>query len=713
VEKAPLCLISWCIVFSCAFLTGCSAHKADNAGYGDALFVNNALLSDNNDGADSPAYGRSYGEQHFSPLTQVNDETVGKLGLVWYMDLEPGNANTQPVEVGGVLYFSYGLSVVRAIDAKTGKLLWTYDSKTGERASAKLRQGWGIRGIAYWDGKVYTGTGDGRLIAINAKTGREVWAVDTVDPADGLYITGAPRVFDGKIIIGNGGGDSASIRGYVTTYDAETGKLLWRFFTVPGDPSKGFEDKTQEMAAKTWHGEWWKYGGGGNDWNSFTYDAQSNTILIGTGNGAPYNYKVRSAGKGDNLFLSSIVALNADTGAYKWHYQVTPADDWDYDACLDMALADMKIGGQIRKVVVTAQKNGFVYLIDRTNGKLISAGQFAKVTWATKIDIATGRPVTVASAHFPNGKPFELWPSMRGAHSVMPMSFSPKTGLAYIPKLESGVIYSDQGITAANWKRTPGNADDEALNIRFDVKNSLQNTSSLLAWDPLTQKKAWEVKTIGGWNGGTMVTAGNLVFQGQLNGRLSAYSADKGKELWHFDAQNAVLSAPITFKFDGNQYVTVIVGMGSSPIGIASALGGLTFDYRTQKRRILTFMLNGKAVLPAAEPPFKIKSIDDPGYRAHDALAGQGAVVFGRRCTICHGVDAVAAGGAPDLRASAVPQDKDSFAQIVSGGGLVTSGMPKFDNLSALELESVRQYIRSRADDLRSGKQSNKPSMLK
>jgi quinohemoprotein ethanol dehydrogenase len=330
------------------------------------------------------------------------------------------------------------MSVVRAVDSVTGKVLWQYDPHAGEKADGELRVQWGIRGIAYWNDKVYTGTADGRLLAINARTGQLVWSAQTHEKGDGRYITGAPRVFDSKIIIGHGGADTANVRAYVTTYDAETGRQLWRFFLVPGNPKNGFEDKAQKLAAKTWTGEWWKYGGGGTAWNAFTYDPDTNTILIGTGIGAPWNQKVRSPGGGDNLFLCSIVALDASTGAYKWHYQVNPGETWDYNAAMDLELADLTIDSRPRKVLLSAPKNGFFYVIDRLNGKLISAENYTKVTWASKIDLTTGRPVEVPGARFPNGEDFELWANFNGSHSWMPMAFSPQTRLVYIPVLHGG-----------------------------------------------------------------------------------------------------------------------------------------------------------------------------------------------------------------------------------------------------------------------------------
>ena len=667
----------------------------------DGVAAANRLLDDGSSGDDWPGYGRSYGEQHFSPLTDINDQNVGKLGLAWSMDMGTGNPTSIPVEVGGTLYMSTGLSIVRAVDARTGKVLWTYDSKVAEHAGKEMRSSWDIRGIAWWNGKVYTGTVDGRLIALDAKTGKEIWIVQTLTKGNGQFITGAPRAFDGKIIIGQGGGDTTPTRGYATAYDAETGKQLWRFYVVPGDPQKGFENKAMEMAAKTWKGEWWKNGGGGEPWNAFTYDAETDTILIGTGNGFPWNQKIRSPGGGDNLFLCSMIAVDAKTGEYKWHYQYNPGETWDYNSTMDMQLADLTIDGKPRKVVMSAPKNGFLYVVDRTNGKLISAGRIAKVTWATKIDTATGRPVETPTARFESGASFELWPSYTGAHSWMPMAFSPKTGLVYIPKLEQGAKYTDKGIDLKTWKPVVGTVGEV-----FDagLKDPLNFTSSLLAWNPVTQQKAWEVKTLGGWNGGLLATAGNLVFQGQLDGRFSAYSADKGKELWHFPSQAAVLAAPITYRVDGKQYVTVLVGIGSSATLDVRAHGGIAFDTRTQKKRVLTFVLDGKATLPPPPPPFVLKPVDDPSYTPDAALAAKGAAIFGANCAVCHGWGAKAGGYGVDLRGSAVPQSAEAFDGVVLDGVLTASGMPKFGELSDADRAAIRQYLRSRAADLRAGK---------
>jgi quinohemoprotein ethanol dehydrogenase len=673
---------------------GCTAHTAE--GEASGLQTETARLSDDIDGRDWPGYGRTFGEQHYSPLREVNAQTVGGLGLSWFMDLGAGNPATVPVAVDGVLYFAKGLSVVHAVEGATGKLLWSYDPKVSEIAGLALRNGYGSRGIAYWGGKVYTGTVDGRLIAIDAHSGRVVWSTLTVDRKDGLFITGAPRAFDGKVIIGNGGADTTSTRGYVTTYDAESGKQLWRFFIVPGNPADGFEDDTQKMAAKTWSGPWWKYGGGGHAWNAFTYDKDTNTVFVGTGDGAPWNHRIRSASKGDNLFLCSIVALDARTGNYKWHYQINPGESWDYSATMDMQLADLRIDGKLRKVIMQAPKNGFLYVIDRETGKLISADKIAKVTWATKIDLATGRPVETPGARFPSGQDFELWPSPSGAHSWAPSAYSPRSGLLYIPLMESGVVIDDRGFSAASWKRIPGNALDIAMNVA-GANDPLNGTGWLLAVDPATQKVIWKLRNPSISNGGLLATGGDVVFQGLATGSFNAYAADSGRRLWSFTTQAPVFSAPITYLAHGEQYVTVLVGSGTSagtyPLPRED-------DASNQVKRVLTFALGGKASLPRlALVPFRAST--DPDYRANIALARRGADIYFHRCLTCHGVEVVSGGTAPDLRASSVPPAAEAFDKVVRGGILTSNGMPRFEEISDQEVTELRQYIRSRAAELR------------
>ena len=651
-------------------------------------------FSDTGSGENWPGYGRTYDESHFSPLNQITSGNVRRLGLQWSLDItEPGGAVGAPLAIDGVLYFPIGHSIIHAVNAASGKLLWTYDPKVGEVAGEKLRLGWGARGIAFWQGKIFTATQDGRLIAIDARTGSQVWTVHTLKPDDGLSITGAPRVFAGKVIIGNAGADYGAVRGFVTAYDAETGKQLWRFYTVPGDPTKGFENEAMAMAAKTWTGDLWKQGGGGTAWNAITYDPELDRIYVGTGNGSPWNAKLRSPGGGDNLFLCSIVALDAKTGKYIWHYQVNPRETWDWNAAMDIQLATLEIGGRLRRVLMQAPKNGFFYVIDRETGKLISAEPFAQQNWAKRIDIATGRPVEYPSSRMFDGN-HPMWPSGAGAHSWEPMAFSPETKLVYIPTTELSETLDDRGIDTKTWKRETGLELDTSFQPpKFGpVPGTNNNFGHLQAYDPVRQRRVWSVPLGAPLNGGVAVTGGNLVFQGNMRGQFVAYDASSGNVLWKFDAQTGIIAQPITYLVHGRQYVTVLSGVSATP-GIMAGLGGVpAWDYRTQKRRVLTFALDGKAVLPAikqvtasAEPKILHFSIDA-------GLAAKGATIYGRKCSLCHGNSTRAGGSAPDLKQSGVVADEPTFIQVVRGGLLKSSGMPQFQ-LSDKQLKALRHYI--------------------
>jgi quinohemoprotein ethanol dehydrogenase len=663
-------------------------------------------FSDGSDGKNWAAPGRTFGEQHFSPLGEINADNVSKLGLVWSLDLPTSNSATQPLEVDGVLYFATGYSVIHAVEATSGKELWSYDPEVAQAAGKKLRLAWGSRGIAWWNGKIYTGALDGRLIAIDAATGKPVWSAMTVDKDDGRYITGAPRVFDGKVIIGHGGADVAAIRGYVTTYDCETGRQLWRFYVVPGNPADGFENKAMEMAAKTWSGEWWKYGGGGTVWNAMSYDPETDTVFLGTGNGAPWNRKIRSQGKGDNLFLASIVALDAKTGSYKWHYQINPGESWDYNADMDMEFADLTIGGKPRKVLITAPKNGFLYVIDRQTGQFISAEPYVGVTWASGIDPSTGRPVDAPNSRYETG-PFRLAPGPVGAHSWLPMAFSPKTGLVYIPALEQDAVYSDSGFALTDWQRPPG----FSFNGGVGVEMGKESSSALIAWNPVTQKQAWRIPVPSIVSGGVVATAGNLVFQGSIDGGFNAYDASNGNRLWTFAAKAPVMAPPITYSANGQQYVTVLSGAGTSLVLIGDALEKYGISYRDQKRRVLTFALGGSAVLPDA-PPFHFTATADPDYRPDPQAAQRGWGIYAGTCLMCHGKEGRSAGNAPDLRASPAITSDAAFEAIVAGGALVPKGMPRFDDMSKQTRDDIRQYLRSLAEAARQADAASRSSGL-
>ena len=657
-----------------------------------AATIDNAALSNENDSVNWAAYGRTFSEQRFSTLDQINRNTVKHLNLAWSLDLpDVWNVSSAPVAVDGTIYIAVGYSIIKAVNAVTGQLRWSYDPKVDP---VKMRMAWGIRGLTFWKGRIYAGVQDGRLFALDANTGKLVWQTQTTEPGDNRYITGAPRVFNGKVIIGHGGADFGHVRGYVTTYDAETGKQLWRWYIVPGDPAKGFENKAMEMAAKTWTGDWWKFGGGGTAWNAMTYDPELNRVYVGTGNGGPWNAKLRSPGGGDNLFLCSIVALDADTGEYLWHYQTTPGESWDFNSTMDIVLATVNIKGKPRKVLMHAPKNGFFYVIDRETGKLISAEKLGKVTWADHIDMNTGRPVENRGARYENGEAL-IWPGSAGMHNWHPMAFSPDSGLVYIPAREMAGYYDDRGFTPQTWSMDK----DGPMGIKafFDDVPKQAGSSSLLAWDPVHQKKSWSVPTPGATNGGVIATHGGLVFQGQSDGRFVAHDADTGADLWSYDMGVGTQAPPITFSVNGTQYVSVLAGWagGQMLLGTLSAQHG--WVGRDHPRRLLTFALDGKAQLPPSPPPSQVTVIDDPAFKINPALSEKGKPLYGKNCVICHGVAAVAGGFAPDLRASPVPLSADAFKAIVRDGALLNRGMPVFSEMNNEQLEELRHYIRERA----------------
>jgi quinohemoprotein ethanol dehydrogenase len=679
--RLPLLLIPLCLLG----YAGCFAGAVRTTS------VDDNSLGNGSSGIDWPGYGRTFDQQRFSPLNQINVSNVKRLGLVSFLDLDVWNVSTVPLESSGVIYFAAGFSVVHAVDAVSGKLLWRYDPRVTGR---KMRMAWGIRGLALWKDKVFVGTQDGRLIALNAATGTLVWQTQTTSRDDVRYITGAPLVYAGKVLIGHGGADFGPTRGYVTAYDSASGKLLWRFFTVPGNPARGFENTAMAMAAKTWKGHWWRFGGGGTVWNAMTYDPELNLVYIGTGNGSPWNAKIRSPGGGDNLFLCSIVALDADTGEYRWHYQTNPRESWDFNSDMDMVLATLPIGGHPHKVLLHAPKNGFFYVIDRETGKLISAEKFAKVTWAERIDLGTGRPVEMPNARYESGEVL-MWPGSLGAHSWNPMSFNPDTGLVYVPGRDIAGHYVDRGIDPKTWKM----GKDGTTGVSSFAEDLPPDAGHawLLAWDPLSQKPVWRVPLPGVTAGGTITTHGGLVFQPDSAGAFVAFDAISGKRLWSFDMGVGSQAAPITFSVDGTQYVSILSGFAGQPMLFGSLSAQHGWVGRAHPRRLLTFALNGRAVLPPSPPPSRPTPLRDSSLVLDGAKVARGNELYGN-CMICHGLEAVAGGYAPDLRASPIPVSPNDFEAVVKGGTLEERGMPRFDEFSSADLEALRQYIRSRAE---------------
>ncbi len=663
-----------------------------------ATTVDDAALANEADGRNWAAYGRTYSEQRFSPLDQINAANVGKLGLAWYKDLpDDRSLNGTPIVVDGVIYFEGSYNVVYAVDAVSGKTLWTYDPEAIEHAGDRLRVMWDTsRGLAYWNGKVIAATIDGRLLALDAASGKPVWETQTTDPRKALFITGAPKVFKGKVIIGSGGTEWGPTRGQVTAYDAETGEQAWRFWVVPGNPADGFENAAMEMAAKTWTGEWWKYGGGGNVWNGITYDPDFDQILIGTGNGSPWNQKIRSPGGGDNLFLCSIVAIDADSGAYKWHYQTVPGETWDYNSSMDIVLADIDYGEQRVKALLHAPKNGFFYVINRDNGELLSAEKIGKVTWASHVDLKTGRPVENAGVRYEDGEEL-VWPSAVGVHSWHQMSYSPDTGLVYIPVVEMPGLFTDKGMKLEAWKSPYFGFDPGVDTLRGDVPADA-GTGAIRAWDPVRQKLAWEHPLPGIWNPGTLATHGNLVFQGRTDGRFVAYRADDGAVLWSVELGHGISAPPVTYSVDGTQYISLLVGWGgtgASMVGSIAAQHG--WAYKAQTRRLFTFALNATTPIPAANPPVFPTPIAAPQFVVDESVIEEGSWLYKESCSMCHGGGAVSGGYAPDLRASPIVLSEEAFRAVVLEGAKRANGMPDFRDFNAHQVKALRHYIRHQA----------------
>ncbi|WP_375206207.1 PQQ-dependent dehydrogenase, methanol/ethanol family [Hyphococcus sp.] len=649
------------------------------------------------------SHGRTYSEQRFSPLTEINRDTVGELSLAWHQDLDTNRGQeATPLVIDGVMYLTTAWSKVKAYDAATGEELWAYDPQVPGEWAVHACCDVVNRGLAAWNGKLYLGTLDGRLVALDAETGEEVWSKFTIDRSKPYTITGAPRIVKGKVIIGNGGAEFG-VRGYVTAYDAETGDIDWRFYTVPGDPAKGFENDAMAMAAQTWNGEWWKLGGGGTVWDSMAYDPELDLLYIGVGNGSPWNQAFRSPGGGDNLFLSSIVALDPDNGDYVWHFQTTPGETWDFTATQQIIVATLEIEGAPRKVVMQAPKNGFFYVIDAETGEFISANNFTHVNWATGIDPETGRPVENPQARFDKtGEPFVVVPGPGGAHSWHPMSYNPQTGLVYIPVNISGFPYAPDPDFEPEPRGFNNGVNFAAAELPADpeVKAAVKATVAgrLVAWDPVAQKEVWGVPYPGAGNGGTLTTAGGLVFEGTKYGEFAAYDAATGDKLWSMDAQTGIVAAPVTYEIDGEQYVAVLVGWGGVEAlapGELAAIGATTPNYS----RILVFKIGGTDSLPP-KPQLAEKRLAPPPLTASAEDVEEGRYLYGRYCGVCHGDAVHSAGVLPDLRYSTIPHDEEQFANVVLGGALSEKGMVSFNSvLDEESLEKLRAYIIARANE--------------
>lgn len=657
-----------------------------------------SIIANRETGKNWPSYGLDYQETRYSKLKGIDAGNVSTLGLAWSTSLESRRGvEATPIVVDGVMFVSASWSIVHALDARTGKELWRYDPEVPKDYGYKGCCDVVNRGVAVYEGKVFVGAFDGFLHAIDAATGRQLWKVDTIENRSMSYtITGAPRVYKGMVLIGNGGAEYG-VRGYLTAYDVDTGKQKWRWYSVPGDPSKPFEDKSMEAAAKTWDpaGKWWEAGGGGTMWDSMAYDPELDLLYVGTGNGSPWNRNLRSPSGGDNLYLASVVALKPDTGEYVCHHQETPGDSWDYTSAQHIILADVQIDGQPRKVWLHAPKNGFFFVVDRTNCGFISATKFVEATWASGYD-DKGRPIEAEGARSPN-KPWETIPSAYGAHNWHPMSFNPETGLVYLPA--QGIPLVQQQVP--EWKynqHTPGSA---MSNLGWNL-GYLFNTAAptmvpyghLLAWDPVAKKEAWRAKYVSPWNGGTLTTAGNLVFQGTADGRFIAYDAKSGEPLWQTPVGTGVVAAPSTWELDGEQYVSVAVGWG----GVYGQMQRATET--AGPGRVYTFKLGGKAEMPALVNRDPAQLVAGVPYDKNDIAAGAGLYVS--NCLFCHGVPGVNNGGnIPNLGYSSHDTLANAPALILEGA-FVEGGMPVFEGkLTKDDIAKIVAFIQGTADAVR------------
>jgi quinohemoprotein ethanol dehydrogenase len=636
----------------------------------------------------------NYRGQHYSPLHQIDTKSVAQLGLEWSSDLAaPDGIAATPIVVDGTIYLSGPFSIVYAIDAASGQLRWTYDPQVlaaldGNSGSWTARSS---RGVAVWDGRVYVGTADCRLIALDAGKGTVAWTQQTCDTKLGYTISDAPRVGGGRIYLGNAGSESGKKnRGYVSAYDPYTGKLRWRFYTVPSDDPAQNTSPAMQMAAKSWTGDAWKpFGGGGNNWNEMTYDPQSRLLFFGTAGALPYEHDYRNSTGGDDLFTSSVLAINSETGEYVWHYQTVPEDNWDYNATMNLVLADLEIADKQRQVLMIAPKNGFFYVLDRHNGALISAEKYATVNWATSIDRATGRPVDPAGMFWTRhvGETVNAWPNMWGAHSWQPMAYDPTLRLVYIPVIDVPSIVTVLG---------DGNYHD-TMDLVTDLDGKPHSPGRLVAWDPASQTARWTIDQALPVNGGLLATAGGLVFQGDAQGRFSAYDAASGVRLWSVETGSAINAAPVTYLVGRKQYVLVPIGAGGGMQLVYPELHAAATAHGPT--RLLAFAIDGKQPMPIAPAATRVLPAPAPVTASADVIA-HGAEIYAERCGYCHGKDAIAhyGGTIPDLRYASI-ETHDQWLAIVVGGTRRTKGMPAAE-LSAEDAEAVRQYVLSAAQGL-------------
>ena len=619
-------------------------------------------------------HGLNQAETRFSTLTDINKNNIHELSLhsFYTTDLFYGMQAT-PLSIDGYLYFSGKGGIVYKVSVETGALMWKWDPKI------KDAHMWNTRGVAYRDGAVFVATVDGQLASLDSNNGKVNWKTQFCPEDTGMICgtTGAPRIVKDKIIVGNAHSEWGA-RGFVAAFFADSGQLAWRFYTVPGNPAKGFENEHMKKAAKTWTGEWWKFGGGGTVWDSMAYDSSADILYVGTGNGAPWNRRIRSPQGGDNLFVSSILALDPDTGDLLWYFQESPQDTWDHTANQHMILTDLSIENRSHRVLMQAPKNGFFYVLDRLTGRFISGTQYVKeMNWASGLD-KKGRPIETAGADYT--EPRFIKPGTIGGHNWQPMSYSPRTGLVYFPAMET-----------QKWLKSPKTKFNPkpgtfrpGVDSEFSVPEEKMDPSRgdgadegyLLAWDPVKKKAVWRYRHRHFWNGGVLSTAADLVFQGTADGYLMAFDAVSGKKLWDSYVDMGILAPPITYRYKGEQYVSVLTGWGGCHVRFT---GG--------PARILTFKRGGKANLPIT-PRRTAKDLEPISHTYDEGKVERGKRLFDFSCLGCHdGITFI-----PDLRYSSEAVF-NAFEAMVNRG-MSEVGMPAFrQDLNAEQIDSIKHYL--------------------
>lgn len=663
-----------------------------------------------------PAPGGDSNGTYFSPLTDINVGNVARLGLAWeYRTHTTRGLEATPLVIDGVMYTTGPFGRVYSLDATSGRERWTYDPQVDGQ--------WGRfaccdavnRGVAAAGGRIYVGALDGWLHAIDARTGRRVWKVDTLvgrSEHRPYTITGAPLIAGNLVVIGNGGGEFAGARGYVSAYDITSGELRWRFFTVPRNPAEGAQDQAHLTAAvSTWDSHHpWDAGSGGNVWDGMAYDASLHLVYIGTANPGPYNSHLGGRQGGDELYGNSIIAIKADSGEMAWYYQTVPGDRWDYDSTQKLVLADLEVAGTPRKVLMQASKNGFYYIIDRASGELLSAQKFAYVSWTRGIDAHTGRPILDPSSNYDAG-PALVFPSEFGAHTWQPMAFDAKRGLTFIPTIEAGNVMLESTERRAGYVdgqfTTPAfvleSYDPPSMHSLYgslpslaqlagDGKRELESRGFLRAWDVTQHRVVWEVQTASPFDGGVLATAGGLVFQGDVAGQLNAYAADTGLRLASISLGTSIMAAPMTYRVHGVQYVAVMAGFGGGELAVPFKPATAAYRYGNEGR-IIVLKVGG--VQPKLPPPYREAPVPAlPTRPVGGAQIADGEVLYNRYCSRCH---VFGRGVLPDLR-RLDPPTHQIFDLIVRGGVYAGKGMGRFDDvLSETDVHAIHAYLINQA----------------